>query len=50
MYVHKLHIKTYMFILCRCVLVYEWEEEFNRASGREEGEELLGSCEGDDVT
>ena len=28
----------------------EWEEELDRAGGREEGEELLGSCEGDDVT
>ena len=28
----------------------EWEEEFDRAGGREEGEEVLGSCEGDDVT
>ena len=28
----------------------EWEEEFDRAGGWEEGEKLLGSCENDDVT
>ena len=28
----------------------ERQEEFHRAGGWEEGEKLLGSCEGDDVT